>query len=146
MSWVVKDFSELTAREIYEILKSRAEVFQKEQGIHYVDPDDVDYESLHVFRIENGRVDAYLRAYRGGEDSVKIGRVLTLNHGQGIGTELMRFAIREIPKRMECKWIIMDAQKDAFDDELWGCMVEKVTVQTDGTMLFAFKSGYEVTV
>ena len=54
MSWVVKDFSELTAGEIYEILKSRAEVFQKEQGIHYVDPDDVDYESLHVFRIEMG--------------------------------------------------------------------------------------------
>lgn len=113
MSWSVKTFEELTAREIYEILKSRLEIFMKEQGIIYVDPDNVDYDSLHIFRMTGDRVDAYLRAYRADNDSIKIGRVLTLHHGQGIGTELMKFAIKEIPSRMKCKKIVMDAQKQA---------------------------------
>lgn len=33
-----------------------------------------------------------------------------------------------------------------FDPELWGCLVESVTVQLDGTKKVRFKSGYEVTV
>ncbi len=49
MCWKIKTFSELTTQELYEILKSRAEVFVKEQGIVYVDADDVDYVSLHAF-------------------------------------------------------------------------------------------------
>ena len=45
MNWTIKNFDELTGKEIYEILKSRAEVFVKEQKISYVDEDDVDYKS-----------------------------------------------------------------------------------------------------
>ena len=37
MIWKTKTFDELTTRELYEILKSRAEIFVKEQGINYVD-------------------------------------------------------------------------------------------------------------
>lgn len=33
-----------------------------------------------------------------------------------------------------------------FDPELWGCMVGQVTINTDGGMVFLFKSGYEITV
>lgn len=113
MIWMAKRFEELTTTEIYEILKSRAEIFIKEQGIHYVDPDDVDYESLHIFGTDNHRIEAYLRAYRADEDSVKVGRVLTLRHGTGVGTKLMKYAIHEIALRMQCKQIIMDAQKQA---------------------------------
>ena len=116
MGFVAKTFDELTAKEIYEILKSRAMVFQMEQGIHYVDPDDVDYDSIHIFRMTDGRVDAYLRAYRTEEtadDTLKIGRVLTLEHGNGLGTELMKYAIHILPKMTGCKKIIMDAQKRA---------------------------------
>ncbi len=113
MVWAAKTFDELNASEIYEILKSRAEIFIREQGIHYVDPDDTDYDCLHVFGMENGRVQAYLRAYRTDEKSVKIGRVLSLSHGKGFGTALMKYAIREIPKKMICERFIMDAQKHA---------------------------------
>lgn len=113
MMWMAKSFDELTTRELYEILKSRAEIFIKEQDINYVDPDNVDYESLHVFRMKGNRVDAYLRAHRIDDDSVKIGRVITLIHGQGIGTELMEYAMREIPKKMACRRLIMHAQKQA---------------------------------
>ena len=115
MDSVTKTFEELTSRELYEILKSRAEVFVKEQNISYVDEDDVDYRSLHIFLMEDGRVTAYLRAYPDGEDAVKIGRVLTLIHGRGLGTELMKYAIKAISERLDCKIIRMDAQKQAVE-------------------------------
>lgn len=114
MNWTIKTFNELTTKDIYEILKSRAEVFVKEQKISYVDPDDVDYKSWHIFAMEDGRIAAYLRAFMTGSDTVKIGRVLTLVHGKGTGTELMKYAIRELKTKTGCKKIIMDAQSHAI--------------------------------
>ena len=111
--FVVKTFPELTSSEVYEILRSRAEVFVKEQGIRCIDPDGTDYESLHLFRLRDGRIQAYLRAYKTAEGFVKIGRVLTLVHGQGTGTELMRFAMKILPEKTGCRRIVMDAQKHA---------------------------------
>ena len=114
MNFVIKSFEELSKTELYEILKSRAEVFVKEQKISYVDPDDVDYKSWHVFAMEDGRIDAYLRAFSAEEGIMKIGRVLTLIHGKGTGTELMKFAITALKEKTGCKKIIMDAQSHAI--------------------------------
>ena len=114
MNWTIKTFDELTGKEIYEILKSRAEVFVKEQKISYVDEDDVDYRSWHVFGMENGRVAAYLRAFKDGENTLKIGRVLTLVHGKGTGSQLMKYAISELKAKTNCKKFIMDAQRHAI--------------------------------
>ena len=110
---MIKKFEELTPAEVYEILRSRAEVFVKEQRICCVDPDGTDYKSYHLFARENGRVAAYLRAYPDGADALKIGRVLTLEHGRGTGTALMRYAMRELPRLTGCRTIVMDAQKTA---------------------------------
>lgn len=107
-----KLFSELTAAEIYEILKARSKVFQFEQNIRYLDEDDVDYNSLHCFFEENGQVTAYLRAYLDGEN-IKLGRVLTITHGKGLGKELMIRAIKAARKRLGSRTVIMDAQKHA---------------------------------
>ena len=49
MNLVSKTFSELAIKELYEILKSRSEIFIMEQNIHYQDMDNVDYNSLHCF-------------------------------------------------------------------------------------------------
>lgn len=114
LNWTIKTFDELTAKEVYEILKSRAEVFVKEQKITYVDEDDVDYRSWHVFAMEDGRVTAYLRAFKDGKDTVKIGRVLTLVHGKGTGTQLMKYAVSQLKDKAGCKKIIMDAQSHAI--------------------------------
>ena len=114
MNWTIKTFDELTGREIYEILRSRAEVFVKEQKINCVDPDGVDYKSWHVFAMEGDRVCAYLRAFKDGEDTIKIGRVLTLVHGKGTGTQLMKYAISELKAKTGCKKIVMDAQSHAI--------------------------------
>ena len=59
-----KFFHELTTQELYEILRIREEIFIIEQNCIYRDIDGHDYESLHVFYQEEGKVTAYLRAFR----------------------------------------------------------------------------------
>ena len=107
-----KLFSELTAAEIYEILKARSKVFQFEQNIHYLDEDDVDYTSLHCFFEENGQVTSYLRAYPE-DDKIKIGRVLTVTRGAGHGKQLMTLAVKSIKEHFGNRVIFVDAQKHA---------------------------------
>ena len=85
MNLVTKFFDELTTLELYEILKARAEIFVVEQNCIYQDLDDKDYNSLHVFYEVDGKVTAYLRAFIKEEGVVQIGRVLTVEHGTGLG-------------------------------------------------------------
>ena len=113
MELIAKTFTELSVDELYEIIKSRAEVFLLEQGIVCQDLDDVDRDSLHCFFADGGRVVAYLRGFRSGEDAVTIGRVLTLDHGKGIGTQLMKKSIEEIKNRYGCTKVCLHAQKQA---------------------------------
>lgn len=114
MQFVAKTFDELTTTELYELLKARAEIFITEQHIEYVDEDDVDYRSLHCFFWDERTVTAYLRAYYVNDDAVRIGRVLTLRHGEGMGRKLMGESMKVIPERLPCKTICMDAQKHAI--------------------------------
>jgi ElaA protein len=107
-----KFFEELTTRQLYEIVRSRTEIFLLEQRIICQDFDGVDYEALHCFFEEEGRVVAYLRAYRA-EGAVKIGRVLSLTHGAGLGRRLMEEALPIIREKFSCERIIVHAQKQA---------------------------------
>ena len=112
MKPVVKYFNELTTTELYEILKSRAEIFVVEQNCIYQDLDDKDYHSLHIFYESEGKVVAYLRAFI--KDSVtnivQIGRVLTLTHGTGLGGKLLKESISIIQKEMNPSSIHIEAQ------------------------------------
>lgn len=116
MNLIIKKFDELTNKELYEILKSRAAIFIIEQNINYQDLDDIDYNSLHCFYKENDKVTAYLRAFykEDNKDIVKIGRVLTLKHNQGLGRRLLTESLPQIIKIMKPKKITMDAQKYAI--------------------------------
>ena len=115
MNFYAKGFSELTTTELYEILKSRNDVFLLEQNIVCQDLDDVDYESIHYFFTEGKRVIAYLRAFICDKENnyVKIGRVLTLEHKKGLGSELMKKSIADINERINPSKIIVSAQKQA---------------------------------
>lgn len=115
MNLIIKKFEELNTIELYEILKARAEIFIMEQNIHYQDMDNIDYKSLHCFFMENNKVIAYLRAFyeENNNDVVRIGRVLTLKHGNGIDRELLEKSLKAIKEQMNCKKISMDAQKYA---------------------------------
>ena len=50
MNIEAKFFCELTTRELYEILKARAEIFVVEQNCVYQDLDDKDYEVIFIFK------------------------------------------------------------------------------------------------
>ena len=116
MNVITKKFGELTTTELYEILKARAEIFIMEQNINYQDMDDIDYKSMHCFIQEGDKVIAYLRAFYKSEDKsvVKIGRVLTLEHGKGVGRVLLEASLPAIREKMPCDKIYIEAQKHAI--------------------------------
>ena len=115
MQLIARSFDELSTRELYEILKSRDEIFSVGQKILYVDEDNVDYACLHLFFWSHERVVAYLRAYRDPKyiNVVKFGRVLSLEHGKGIGRELMEQSMVYAKEVMGCNKITLDAQVQA---------------------------------
>lgn len=115
MQLISKRFTELTTKELYEILKARAQIFIIEQGINYQDMDDIDKNCLHCFFQEDDKVTAYLRAFYKDEtkDVVKVGRVLTLEHGKGLGGKLLEYSIDAIKTHMPCQKIYIHAQKHA---------------------------------
>ena len=113
MTFYSKKFDELTTEELYEILRSRAEIFVVEQKISYVDTDGIDYNSLHCCIEEGGRVEAYLRAFYDADGSVKVGRVLTLAHGRGLGRRLMERSLEAIREKLPSKLIYVNAQEHA---------------------------------
>lgn len=115
MEFFAKTFDELTTKELYEILKSRSQIFTIEQNIHCQDMDDIDYNSLHCYIMDDNKVVAYLRAFSQDDNKyiVRVGRVLTLVHGNGLGKELMQKSIVAIKEKLKCKKICIDAQKHA---------------------------------
>lgn len=114
MNLIAKKFDELTTKELYEILKARAAIFIMEQQINYQDMDNIDYDAYHCFFMEDDRVVAYLRAFATDEaNTLQMGRVLTLNHGNGIGKRLMEESIAYLRDNTDTKKITMHAQKHA---------------------------------
>lgn len=105
-----KFFHELTTKELYEILKARAEVFVVEQNCVYQDLDNKDYASLHVFFEDDGKVTAYLRAFSKTKDTVQMGRVLTLQHGTGLGAKLLQAGIEQVMEKLHPETVYIEAQ------------------------------------
>ena len=110
MKLVTKFFNELTTLELYELLRARAEIFVVEQDCIYQDLDGKDYDSLHVFYEESGKVLAYLRAFWKEEGVIQIGRVLTIQHGTGLGGKLLRAGLDSVIEKFHPEKIYLEAQ------------------------------------
>ena len=113
MTPIFKRFDELTTTELYEIAHARTQVFLLEQKIICQDFDRVDYDALHCFLWEDGKIVAYLRAYLTHGDTAKIGRVLSTTHGVGLGSKLMQASLAEIERRWPNARIALHAQTHA---------------------------------
>jgi ElaA protein len=104
LNWNLKKFEELEAKEIYEILKIRNEVFIVEQQCAYLDCDGKDKYSFHLYLEHNGEIIAYLRILEKGisYDEVSIGRVLVSKNyrGKGISRNMILKAINFIEQDM----------------------------------------------
>ena len=112
MELKVKTFTELTTYELYEILRARETVFLLEQRVVCQDKDRADYDALHCILEENGSLVAYLRACPT-ENGVKLGRVLSLRRGEGLGSRLMEGSIPEIMRHFNTDKLYIHAQKHA---------------------------------
>lgn len=96
MEWITKHYHELTTDELYEILRTRQEIFVVEQDCPCMDIDGKDKESVHVFCKDGDRVTACLRVFMRDKDHnvAQIGRVVTLIHGKGLGKILLNEGIK----------------------------------------------------
>lgn len=115
MNLILKKFNDLTALELYEILKSRSEVFIVEQECPYQDIDDKDKKSYHLYLEEENRVIAYLRIIPPGISykEASIGRVIVLSEyrNKGLARNLILKAIAFIKNNLDENEIRISAQK-----------------------------------
>ena len=125
MNKVIKNFSELSTEEIYNILKLRSEVFVVEQNCVYQDIDEKDKKATHLFIEKNNEIIAYTRIFKKGyyyEENPSIGRVVVSKkeRGKKLGKEIMLNSIEFIKKELEGRKIELSAQKylDKFYKEL----------------------------
>ena len=114
MKCKLKEFTELTTEELYEILKLRAEVFVVEQNCPYQDLDDKDQSSYHLFLEDNGQIIAVLRilpeniAYK----EMAIGRLIVKKsyRGKGISRKMMVRAMEFITEDLGKEKIRLSGQ------------------------------------
>lgn len=94
----INPFTDLTAAELYEILKARYAVFTLEQHIIYLDMDNIDYTATHIYLRRKAQVIAYARLFHDAGDpptTLRIGRMLTTDRGKGFGRFLMQQLIAQ---------------------------------------------------
>ena len=106
----IKPFAELTAAEVYEILKARCEVFLCEQRICYLDQDNLDYRATHFSLRRKGLVIAYARLFKDTErGAYRVGRMLCKERGNGYGRFLMEQIILNA-RQLAAKKLTLQAQ------------------------------------
>lgn len=98
--WQIKPFKELSAQELYEVLRLRSEVFVVEQNCVYQDIDGKDQKAMHLIGTLSGEIIAYARLFAPGNyfEDASIGRVVVAPEarGQKWGHALMSEAISGI--------------------------------------------------
>ena len=94
-----KAFDELTTKELYDLLQLRSEIFVVEQQCVYQDIDGIDFQCHHLLIYDqDDTLQAYARLIPEGLTFAEssIGRILSREHGQGLGKVLMKIALMEM--------------------------------------------------
>ena len=118
MTATIKTFDELTNRELYEILKLRSQVFIVEQGGCYLEMDDIDYESTHIFyRDADGSILGCIRIFPKEDEPgvIQLGRLVTKNRRTGLGRQLMANAEAIARERYAAKGLYLTGRPEAHD-------------------------------
>lgn len=111
---VVKTFDALNAKEIYEVLRLRSEVFVVEQECIYQDIDNKDQKAIHVLGMLNGKLVAYTRMFMPGDyfENLAIGRVVVdpEYRRQGFGKQIMAATLDYIDNTQQNMVVELSAQ------------------------------------
>lgn len=114
LTWIYKNFNELTTSELYAILQLRSEVFVVEQNCVYQDIDGKDKKSFHLMAWNGFELVAYTRlvAPEVSFTEASIGRVITSPQyrGLGIGIALVEKSITHILETYSTNTIRIGAQ------------------------------------
>ncbi|RLZ12376.1 GNAT family N-acetyltransferase [Faecalibacter macacae] len=113
--WHYKLFVELTAKELYQIIQLRNEVFVIEQDCIYQDADGKDLKCGHLWATISEEVVAYSRIVPKGisyDNEPSIGRVVSSDkvRGMGLGKQLIEYSIQTIENRLFTSSIRISAQ------------------------------------
>ncbi len=115
MSWMLKQYNDLTIDELYNILKERVAVFVLEQKCLYPEIDGKDKAAYHLFKEKDGEIIAYLRILPKGTvfDEVALGRVLVHkeHRGDGIARDLLDKAIHFVYDELNENRVRIQAQE-----------------------------------
>lgn len=114
MELEIKTFDELSSRQVHEIMRVRCAVFIVEQNCPYQDVDSADLEAIHVFLREGEEICAYLRIFEKDENTARIGKVLTVRRGEGLGARLLSAGIEAVRERTDKSEIYIEAQTHAI--------------------------------
>lgn len=110
----VKTFDEITASEMYQMLRLRSEVFVVEQDCVYQDIDNKDQKAFHVFGFKKDKLVAYSRVFDSGDyfDLPSIGRIVVKEEERQFkyGYELVDKSIQYILENFTEKSILISAQ------------------------------------
>ncbi|MBQ7596060.1 MAG: GNAT family N-acetyltransferase [Clostridia bacterium] len=112
MELFIKNFSELSLDELWQILKVRADVFIVEQNCAYQDIDEYDKLAYHLFYTDEGEITAYLRVLPQNTffETPSIGRVLSVRRRQGLASQLVSEGIKVAKEKLNADKITIEAQ------------------------------------
>ena len=112
MELCIKTFDELSARELYALLRLRVDVFVVEQRCPYPELDGRDQSALHVWLQDETGIQAYLRIMDKGVSSeyVSIGRVIAVRRRAGLGSRILAEGVRLAQERFDARQIYLEAQ------------------------------------
>jgi len=96
----IKNFQELTTKELYDLIQLRVDVFCVEQNCVYQDLDGKDEKAIHVIGKKNHRIIAYTRVFKPGDyfKESSIGRVVVRKDERQhkYGYDIMKASIQAV--------------------------------------------------
>lgn len=110
--WHFKKFDELTTRELHSLYMERMKVFIVEQQSPFLDADENDLISTHIFKVADGKVIANARIFETEEGALHIGSILVREEyrGKGLSRELLDTALNYIDETYPEHEIEMNAE------------------------------------
>ena len=112
MQLLIKHFTELSAAELYAILRARQDVFVVEQNCPFLEIDGKDLDAYHLWFEENGEILAYARVLDRGVsfETPAVGRVISIRRREGLGSRILSEGIRIAREKYSAEAVMLEAQ------------------------------------